>query len=323
MPKIGYGYALYTGNPSVIPSSDLILWLKADSGVATSGNGEFISQVVISGAITSSIDGTYVRTTGGHTGFTKVGGGTGITWNNSNVSWDIGNIANASPISSWYNTATNEFEATATLTTSNYTENGVDAWNSQVLNYQLGKPYLKPSYISSSINGRPAIRFSEISQPFSSDSLETSGIIASESNTIFIVTKYGDTDFGTIIGFGNEALVIHKSGNTISAGSDYNGVFATTNSGPNSNTPCLICVSVGGENITANIYINGVLVASNDVYFASSATTFTTGNTGTTAQDANRGFVGEISEVIGYGRPLTTQERQQVEGYLNAKYAIY
>lgn len=32
---------------------------------------------------------------------------------------------------------------------------------------------------------------------------------------------------------------------------------------------------------------------------------------------------GKVAEVIVYNRVLTTQERQQVEGYLNAKYAIY
>jgi len=35
------------------------------------------------------------------------------------------------------------------------------------------------------------------------------------------------------------------------------------------------------------------------------------------------GLYGNIAEVIIYNRVLTTTERQQVEGYLNAKYAIY
>ena len=40
MPKIGYGYALYTGSPSSLPSdiSGLGLWLKADAGVSLSGS---------------------------------------------------------------------------------------------------------------------------------------------------------------------------------------------------------------------------------------------------------------------------------------------
>jgi hypothetical protein len=32
---------------------------------------------------------------------------------------------------------------------------------------------------------------------------------------------------------------------------------------------------------------------------------------------------GELAELIVYDRALTTQERQQVEAYLNARYGIY
>jgi len=35
------------------------------------------------------------------------------------------------------------------------------------------------------------------------------------------------------------------------------------------------------------------------------------------------GFQGDIAEIIVYDRALTTPERQQVEAYLNEKYAIY
>jgi hypothetical protein len=34
-------------------------------------------------------------------------------------------------------------------------------------------------------------------------------------------------------------------------------------------------------------------------------------------------FNGDIAEVIAYNRALTTTEREDVEKYLNAKYAIY
>jgi hypothetical protein len=34
-------------------------------------------------------------------------------------------------------------------------------------------------------------------------------------------------------------------------------------------------------------------------------------------------FKGKVAEVVVYSRVLTTQERQQVEAYLNTKYAIY
>jgi len=39
--------------------------------------------------------------------------------------------------------------------------------------------------------------------------------------------------------------------------------------------------------------------------------------------DASEYFYGQIAEVIMYNRAITTPERQQVEAYLNAKYAIY
>jgi hypothetical protein len=62
MPKLGYGYALYPGSPSSLPSdiSGLGLWLKADAGVDTTTQ-KFVSKIVISGAGTTSSNGTYIR----------------------------------------------------------------------------------------------------------------------------------------------------------------------------------------------------------------------------------------------------------------------
>jgi hypothetical protein len=62
MSKLGYGYALYPGSPSSLPSdiSGLGLWLKADAGVDTTTQN-FISQIVISGAGTETSNGTYIR----------------------------------------------------------------------------------------------------------------------------------------------------------------------------------------------------------------------------------------------------------------------
>ena len=82
MPKLGYGYALYPGSPSSLPSdiSGLGLWLKADAGVDTTTQ-KFISQIVISGAGTETSNGTYIRNNAessyfyGPNGNTIVGGG--------------------------------------------------------------------------------------------------------------------------------------------------------------------------------------------------------------------------------------------------------
>jgi hypothetical protein len=40
-------------------------------------------------------------------------------------------------------------------------------------------------------------------------------------------------------------------------------------------------------------------------------------------QNGNHYLNGKVAEVVIYNRVLTTPERQQVEAYLNTKYAIY
>jgi hypothetical protein len=52
-----------------IPQASLALWLKADAGVTTTQE-TFISQIIVSGAGTTTSNGTYTRASGGFEQFT-------------------------------------------------------------------------------------------------------------------------------------------------------------------------------------------------------------------------------------------------------------
>jgi hypothetical protein len=311
----------------------LMAWLDASKGITTSGNAQFISQVVISDAITTSINGTYTRSTGGHTGFDKVGGGTGITWDNSlNIvgAWVIGNLVYGSGLDYWFTQAGSEFDAAGTLTASNYTTPGVTEWRdtssgSTISTIPWLKYDLKPQFIASSINGKPAVRTSSVNSPGFSDLLYHGSYINQDNtnNSIFIVLKYFDVNWGTFLGFSNEALALSKKGNTIYAGSFNQDLFqVSSNIGPNPNIPFIISSVV--NNSIISLFVNGVFGVSQEIYFGSGASEIVIGsgeiNYGSNNTNA---FVGDIAEVLVYNRPLTDSERQKVETYLNEKYSIY
>ena len=82
----------------------------------------------------------------------------------------------------------------------------------------------------------------------------------------------------------------------------------------NDNTNYLLGATIS-QSLTATLYLNGSSVGSGGI----------TNNTGYTYGAYIGGGDGSsnIAEMVIYNRVLTTQERQQVETYLNTKYAIY
>ena len=73
---------------------------------------------------------------------------------------------------------------------------------------------------------------------------------------------------------------------------------------------------------TDSMYINGALALSQGGKLTALAGISPVGNVGRGYND-NSYFGGKIAEVIVYTRALSDTERQQVEGYLRGKYALY
>jgi hypothetical protein len=137
--------------------------------------------------------------------------------------------------------------------------------------------------------------------------------------TIFTVARFESSIFASILltqegAEGNLAFARKLNGtNAFSITTDDIDVV-TSSSLANDNTNYLLGATIG-ESLTATLYLNSSSVGSGGI----------TNNTGYSFGTYIGGGNGSssIAEMIVYNRVLTTEERQQVEAYLNAKYAIY
>jgi hypothetical protein len=340
MPKIGYGYAIYTGpSEEVLPNvSGLLAWFDAGKGIQLGGNPPYVGQIVGKPQFVSKIviadtpftNGTYTRASGGHTQFNKQGGGTGITWDNVNGVWVIGVEVLSVNFTSW-NAQDFSYSFEASTTYSDLADIGLTTWTDtssgnglRLTNYTAKPPaftdLLPPQYISSAINLRPAIRFTGTAISEQNSMFVSSGVSLNYSNSVFIVMSSADALRGTMFATGNEAFYIEKSESNLFVGSESVGYFSV-NVGLQTNTKTLIgCVN---DSLNFTIYKNGI------GYGTTLFETFPSGGgsiilgSPSNYNDNASGFVGDIAEVLVYDRPVTNIERWQIEAYLNAKYSIY
>jgi hypothetical protein len=340
MPKLGYGYSLYPGSPSSQPSdiSGLSLWLKADAGVDTTPQ-KFISQIVVSGAGTATSNGTYTRASGGFTEFTGPNGNT-ITLDEANGTslffflYDsnlgtsaYGILINYTSIISISGSAGELPLPTASTTLSPTGNTIATAWADQSGNGRNATPIISPpAYVSSAINNKPAILFSD--DELRCLSFPHTGFYP---KTIFVIgTAFFDQQYKTMVGGNSDGVVGNyyvqtRAGITEPAFTlgniDETSYVAFANA-LTANAPYLL----GGYSdflTNVNAFKNGVVGSS--VAVSDVQRVLTTGYVGCGYYDGEPSdrWNGYIAEVIIYNRVLTTTERQQVEGYLNAKYAIY
>jgi len=334
MPKLGYGYSLYPGSPSSQPSdiSGLGLWLKADAGVSTIQEN-FVSQIVLSGAGTASSNGTYVRNQSGFTSFSSESGNS-IQWNAGDNVWYL--FDGNEKYQCGRDLAENSWEQTNGELPVPFAKNTltkealfrVNSWADQSGNNKNATPIdFSPVYVSSAINNKPAIQFSDD---------ELRGLSFSHTGfypkTIFAVgTISVDNMYRTMVGgnssgvLGNYYLQTRESMSQpgfVITNDDEMGYIAFADA-LTLNIPYLLG---GYSDFVSNVYAfkNGV-VGSGEIAQDQLQRTLTTGYVGCgyyNLEPSDR-WNGYIAEVIIYNRVLTTTERKQVEGYLNAKYAIY
>jgi len=131
--------------------------------------------------------------------------------------------------------------------------------------------------------------------------------------TIITVARFASSNTGGILTQEGESGNFVFSRGIASTNAFYittdGGDIVTSSSVANNNTNYVIGTTFNTS--SASLYLNGTSVGTGNV--SSNMGTFNT-----TIGDAS-----SIAEMIVYNRVLTTPERQQVEAYLNTKYAIY
>jgi hypothetical protein len=302
--------------------SGLSLWLKADAGVTTQ-NETFVSQIILTGSGTTTSDGTYTRASGGATAFTGQGGNyiennegeefylydatAGVSTytlfisTSSVYSIEVIEGQGDSPVPSSSVSLTNTGNVLATVWADQSGNSKNFSQNTETLPYYVtigGKSFINFYSNTSIVNG--------------------SGIWTSSSyvGTIIIVARFPSSNSTSILFFHEDSFYFNRGTGTTNAftlqnDGDGGTLSISSNINANNNTNYILETTFNGA--SASLYLNG-----------SSAGT---GSVGDFSGGANM-FIGggessNIAEVVIYNRVLTTGERQQVEAYLNTKYAIY
>jgi hypothetical protein len=168
----------------------------------------------------------------------------------------------------------------------------------------------RPTYKTNILNGKPVVRSDGVD-----DYLNTTSFTMAQALTLSVVhvpRSVSTTDVLFDAGSGSQFTAYH---NASAAYILDIGASTNTSGGPVLNTPEIVTVVANGA---SSAYVrNGV----------STAASGTNGLAGGLRLMANRILSaaynqGDYAEVILYNRALTVGERQQVEAYANAKYAL-
>ena len=213
-------------------------------------------------------------------------------------------------------------DAGVTLSGSNVT-----AWADQSGNgNNATSPDSYPTFVSSSINSKPAISFNgndswmQIPQNSIGDNGNISIFIVMNYTSGYIFLNKGDAasfeatswELSTITGFG---FVDTNDGDPI---------WNTVPVSPATNTPLLLeGFSTDGESQLAFNGTDSGSPSGTNVGFNNISQYIGIGGGGDGGGNQGNPLDAKIAEIIIYNRQVTTPERQQVEAYLNTKYAIY
>jgi hypothetical protein len=173
-------------------------------------------------------------------------------------------------------------------------------------------PASRPSIVSAALNGRQVRRFD------GNDYLSTIGFAANYSaKTIYIVQARASTGFRSPIG--NR----ETSAGWVIRLTDTGGLFAHPGTSSNvsvvadSKSAAIISLQSNVSSMTLKIAGVSASVASGS--YVSSANSLQIGADGRPGEY----YAGDIAEILVFPTELSTADRQAVETYLNAKWAIY
>lgn len=176
MPKLGYGYAHFSGSPASLPSdiSGLRLWLKADAGVKF---GSYVKEITLTGSASGFGDGVFTREDAGANGLASFSSSNAlIFWDNENLRWYSGGIggsqlySNPSPVfDSYWNAEDGSSPApTASYKFFSPSQNNITTWEDQSGNKNHFTGY-NAQLIQSAINGKLAV----LADPYSKSFLQS------------------------------------------------------------------------------------------------------------------------------------------------------
>jgi hypothetical protein len=197
----------------------------------------------------------------------------------------------------------------------------VTAWADQAgsNNVAQGTGSNEPSYISSDVNGKPALRFNGSQWLYSSNNLGLNAdvtVIAVGSTTapsaagdsVYLGTSDSETCRG--LGYSSSTQLFDVSGSSVAGAAS-----------PAANTFVTEEATLDTDLASVVLYRNGVQTATGTVTTAqnlSAGITVGANNNGTSA-----GWQGDVAEVLVYDHKLSAADLAQVDGYLADKYGFY
>ena len=211
---------------------------------------------------------------------------------------------------------------------------GVTFWEDQSGGPAYGLPYSDlPIFTPNSLNGYPVIQLSPLDEStIRAFDLRDAGSIVGEVGTTAFAVMYVDdvcnegNGNGPIFGdFGTAGEATHMPyGPNCSV---YDGFCSANRKGPltapNDIVNFWTVYSVVSTTNDWRDYINGDLMHSDNTNVYSNSEYDSYFHIGLATPGGDYSFKGKVAEIVMYNRVLTNQERQQVEAYLNTKYAIY
>lgn len=337
--------------------SGLSLWLKADAGVTTTPE-TIISQIVISGAGTSTSNGTYTRASGGNTTFNGPNGNTistadGPEWALYDTQLYIPEYdqyggdsyytdTTFPPFESWYISGQNYGASPAPSGVITNAPTGtllVNGWGDQSGNGNNATARTgNATLVSSVINGKPVLRFDGtanlITNNFFVHNYDTPITIIAVSKAsastvreeqtaryVYGVTNNGGYNAGLTYG----AYETEEPNFSVGFGISYVS-GQDIESSPMGEDETAVSTSINSGTLIS-AFKNGTLVGTADPESQSggndSTGEFSIGSE-VTFDEADTFFCTcDIAEIIIYNTAITEQEREQVEAYLNTKYDIF
>ena len=198
----------------------------------------------------------------------------------------------------------------------------VASWADQSGNGKNATAIKAPLYATNSINGKPALVFAN------NEYLTTSNIFnGSNPRTMFAVYYIDSEEYSnTVVAQSNEDDTVVGTYFMLQSRIDQNSSpylagYVDDLSGPAFVSPELLIGMADYDGTTARLFKNGVEVNSDVKNYNTHNGQLYIGACNIAGAVVEY-FGGKIAEIVLYNRVLTTPERQQVEAYLKAKYAI-
>jgi hypothetical protein len=231
-------------------------------------------------------------------------------------------------ITSLYNAGAGKsypFDGTATT-------NSITSWSDQSGNGNNAVPQdTLPTLQSNAINGLPSIRFNNIDPDVSRFTISNNFNLKNSSAFVVVKQISLGNGFPRILSFlgsnddydSNDGLTFLFNNTVPQLQLTSNANDAIIENSVADNQFALVNYKIDGSG-NISIFYNGISESTGQNSAMSSQNSGGALYIGQGSQNAvASGLYGDIAEVIFYSRALTTTERKQVEGYLNAKYAIY